>query len=453
MRSNMGKSWTMTDEDTRDAKTAPRVSVTPIRTSSAKSLVEAAHAASLQKKKTDCRELVQSNLSIPSIHLHCSTCVCPPPSPRDATLDDESLSSKIRAASAAIRARSLSSPGSSPKLASLAALQSVSRWITGSTNTASTSELPSAVSALDITKTTHLILSGSVPINARDPSGTPPLIALIRSHLAPTHPLSHLAMASLLLDAGADPNTTTSPLPAGSMSALAAAAALGHVALVNLLLSRGAAIDARATTMPMSRSTGHGLTALHAAVSSDRQAVAETLISLGASVHVALDGYRSLASPPGSPGRRDRKVWTAGVTALHLSASNPAITSFLLRYRADTTARDSFGRTPLHWAMSGANVDVVKMLLAAGTEVDVLDDDGATPLAVLVGRLEMGEGRKGHEEVVRELLEAGANADLRYPGDLSLRGRVGAMERGKGAYGEIFERYGLGSPRLGGRFR
>jgi ankyrin repeat protein len=239
------------------------------------------------------------------------------------------------------------------------------------------------------------------------------------------------------------------------MSALAAAASLGHTQLVRLLLDRGAAVDAKPTTaIPMFRFTGHGLTALHAAVYAGQPQAAELLLSHGgADISATFDAYRAVGSPPepGSPGRRDRRTWTTGVTALHLADDSPGCAALLLRRGADAAARDGWGRTPLHWAMGSGNVDVVRLLLAAGTPVDVLDDDGATPLAVLVARLESGAGRAGHPDIVRMLLAAGANPDLRYPQDLSVKARLLLMEEWRGVYGPIFEECQLGSPGFGGR--
>ncbi|KAB5582965.1 ankyrin repeat-containing domain protein [Coniochaeta sp. 2T2.1] len=457
----------MADYD-KSNKDGTVVTVLPIRTDSAKSLVEAAHKLSLQKRKTGCRELVESNSSLPkatpSIHLHCSTCTCAPPSPLDTSSEDASLSRKITAAAAVCRAKALSSPGSSPKLSSLAAFQSVSRWLTFSptspTPTSTVADLCFAVSALDITKTARLLFDDNLPLNERNPAGVPPLIACIRSHPAATHPLSHQAMVSLLLDAGAEPNIVTSSSPAGgSMSALAAASSLGLPAVVCLLLSRGAAVDAKLSTIPMFRFSGHGLTALHVAVFADKPEAADVLLSHGrADVSATFDGYRAIGSPSSSPksssspsagGRRHSRVWTTGITPLHLADDSPACTSLLLRHGADALAKDGFGRTPLHWAMTSGNVGVVHLLLRAGTPADVWDDDGATPLALLVSRLESGASRAGHPDVVRMLLAAGANPNLRYPQDLSVKGRLLLMEEWRGTYEGIFERYALGRRKSG----
>jgi ankyrin repeat protein len=279
-------------------------------------------------------------------------------------------------------------------------------------------------------------------------------------------------MLNLLLDAGADPNIVTSPpTPAttGTMSALAAACSLGHISIIRALLARGAIVDAQLTTTPILRFTGHGLTALHVAVSADKPEAVQVLLSEGgADATATFDGHRAIGtSPPPSNSnspptakpttlsrpRRHSRVWTTAITSLHLAAaaaaagdgdntSSPSCTSLLLRHgAADPEARDGFGRTPLHWAMSGGSVETVHLLLRAGTPVDVVDDDGATPLAALVSQLEAGRSRPGHPDVVRMLLAAGANPDLRYPQELSVRRRLLLMDEWRDVYEGLFERY------------
>jgi ankyrin repeat protein len=99
--------------------------------------------------------------------------------------------------------------------------------------------------------------------------------------------------------------------------------------------------------------------------------------------------------------------------------------------------------------MTTGNPEVVDLLLKFGTPVDVLDDDGATPLALLVGRLESGKIRPGHPAIVRILLTAGANPDLRYPQDLSVKARLLFMDKWRSVYEPIFEKYQMGSRRTG----
>ncbi len=65
----------------------------------------------------------------------------------------------------------------------------------------------------------------------------------------------------------------------------------------------------------------------------------------------------------------------------------------LLALGATATARDQYGRTPLHLAAREDRAGVLLALVAAGHPVDVADSLGATAL--------MMAARHGHEEAVR----------------------------------------------------
>jgi 26S proteasome non-ATPase regulatory subunit 10 len=75
-------------------------------------------------------------------------------------------------------------------------------------------------------------------------------------------------------------------------------------------------------------------------------------------------------------------------------------------------------RAPLHWAASAGHLDVVTYLLANDAEVDKTDDSGWTALHIAGGDLPrskisdeicLGLVSAGQEEVVRELVGAGAD--------------------------------------------
>lgn len=85
----------------------------------------------------------------------------------------------------------------------------------------------------------------------------------------------------------------------------------------------------------------------------------------------------------------DRDKKTALMNAAE--AGVPSVVERLLRADASVRAVDAFGRTALHWAVSWRNKElpvppgvdrrrVVELLVAAGTNVDVRDSDGNTPL-------------------------------------------------------------------------
>jgi ankyrin repeat protein len=68
-------------------------------------------------------------------------------------------------------------------------------------------------------------------------------------------------------------------------------------------------------------------------------------------------------------------------------------------------AVDKDGWTPLHYAATGGNVAIVRLLLAHGARIDARSPNGTTPL--------MMAARYGSEEAVEALLAAGADRSLR----------------------------------------
>jgi ankyrin repeat protein len=94
----------------------------------------------------------------------------------------------------------------------------------------------------------------------------------------------------------------------------------------------------------------------------------------------------------------------AGDTPLHhaVARNRLELVELLLARGADPRVRAYDGETPLHCAYHG--VDAVRMLLAAGVEVDAQEGAGRTAL--------MYECARGEVESVRELLKAGASPDM-----------------------------------------
>ncbi|KAK3315925.1 ankyrin repeat-containing domain protein [Apodospora peruviana] len=457
--------------------------------------------ASLQWKsrprQSDCRELLKSNRSMvkptPSIQFHGTRCTCSAAAD-DEILDmkhrsaDDILADKISAAADLHRIQrkakkngiKLARRSSSALSLSLSHRQQSQRRLssTGSSIiqnavtrlfSSATSNTPAPAasshkvadlcfgcSALDIAKVTRYLFDENIPINAQNHVGTTPLMAALRAMNPQDRPRAHLAMISFLLDCGADPNASngvhSTPGGAGTMNALAAASSLNLPSALRLLLAHGAAVDAPLNTIPMFKFGGHGLTALHVAAFADKPACLEILLKHGgADTAATFDACRAIDDPlkpvSSKKQKRESKLWTTGITALHLAvdASSPGCTELLLRYGADPMARDSYGRTPLHWAMEAGNATVVRQLLAAkGVDADVKDRDGETPLAKLVARLECGAPRQGHPDIARMLLAHGADPDLRYPQDLSVRERLLKLDRWRGLYEPIFDESGKG---------
>ncbi|KAK3693142.1 ankyrin repeat-containing domain protein [Podospora appendiculata] len=309
-----------------------------------------------------------------------------------------------------------------------------------------------------------------------------------KSHLAMlTFLLGCGADPNATMDIGTNPTTNTTD-DGGKMSIVAAAVSLNLPDAIVLLLRRGAAVDAPLNDVPMFRFIGKRMTALHVAAFADRPECMELLLQHGsANVAATFDLVENPepvlpapkaaprtnrhSQPPNlnqktsssrnanpasktstsrtsrtptpnlkpskpsadtTPSKKDiQPRVTKNVTALHLAETSPSSARILLRHGASPLARDSRGQTPLHWAARSGDAAVVQQLLdaGAGPTADVMDRDGATPLAVLVERVEAGAPRNGDAEVVRLLLARGANADLKKNGGRSLRERLLECER------------------------
>ena len=51
----------------------------------------------------------------------------------------------------------------------------------------------------------------------------------------------------------------------------------------------------------------------------------------------------------------------------------------LINLKVDLNELDTLGHTPLHWAVFSGDIDLVKILLEAGANPNILSSDGVTP--------------------------------------------------------------------------
>ncbi|TPP59183.1 Ankyrin-2 [Fasciola gigantica] len=98
-----------------------------------------------------------------------------------------------------------------------------------------------------------------------------------------------------------------------------------------------------------------------------------------------------------------------GNTALHIAslAGHIDIVKLLMEYGANVNAQSQNGFTPLYMAAQENHVEVVNHLLNNGANPALSTEDGFTPLAVAL--------QQGHDRVVAILLEKDSKGKTRLP--------------------------------------
>ncbi|NUT48448.1 MAG: ankyrin repeat domain-containing protein [Saccharothrix sp.] len=133
-----------------------------------------------------------------------------------------------------------------------------------------------------------------------------------------------------------------------------------------------------------------GRTPLLVAVTHDRVDVARVLVEAGADPN-ALDG------------RHDTPWLVTGVTG------SVPMARVLLAAKPDLTITNRFGGVSLIPASERGHAEYVRLVAHSGIDVDHVNDLGWTALLEAVI---LGDGGPRHQDVVRALIEAGADVDL-----------------------------------------
>ncbi|KAJ7453730.1 ankyrin repeat-containing domain protein [Mycena latifolia] len=214
----------------------------------------------------------------------------------------------------------------------------------------------------------------------------------------------HESTVRLLLESNADAN---------AVPALFVASNEGHESVVQLLISLGANVNAVPEEAPFG-------TALQAASSRGYESIARLLIEAGADVN-AWGNYFGTALLAAS------------------RAGHESLVRLLVEKKADINAQDKFYGTALQVASKAGHESLVRLLIDLGADVNAPGGDPETLAPVELDRMaeilvqqgfdvthvsrllsEQGvfgtalqvASKKGHESVVRLLIEKGANVDI-----------------------------------------
>ena len=243
-----------------------------------------------------------------------------------------------------------------------------------------------------------LLLKAKADAKGSEPSGETVLMSCART--------GSLGAVEQLLAAGAEPNSVEVD---SGQTALMWAAAGGHWEIVDLLIGAGADVNAS--------SSGKFTPLMFAARTGDLKS-AELLLDAGAEVNVATeDGLSPLLIASASLDAITGSDYRLVVE----ESQHESLGALLLERGADVTQSDQYGMTALHYAVEMNKPSLLKALLKRdadpnaqltqglpfrrGDYVGREAYDGASPFWLAA--------RLGNVEMMRELLDAGADPELR----------------------------------------
>ena len=218
----------------------------------------------------------------------------------------------------------------------------------------------------DDVESARLLIGAGASVTTATRYGVTPL------HLASVN--GSAAMIDVLLRAGADVNATNP----GGETALMDAARSGKVDAVSLLLDRGANVNARESV--------RGQTAVMWAVLENHSPVVKLLVARGAEVNA----QTMVDIPTGTTGKPE-------ATSGDIGAHGPGI------YRSRAVPSPSGAMSPLHYAARDGNLEMAKLLVELGADVNSRSANGTGPLVTAI--------TNNHIELALFLIEKGADVN------------------------------------------
>jgi len=227
-----------------------------------------------------------------------------------------------------------------------------------------------------------MLLDAGADVNRANRYGMAPLHVAVQNH--------HADMARRLLEAGA----RTEAADGSGELPLHLAIRSGAYDMVELLLSHGAQVDGR--------DLNYGQTPLMLAVREENIALVRRLLEAGADINA-----QSLA------GEEHPRVLPSDVpvgTSQGVGINRSGLPDRGMRYPITGM------KTPLSYATRQGNLELTRMLVEAGADIELADANGITPLinailnhsVVNVNR----SGKSDHLAIAQYLVEAGANVNV-----------------------------------------
>jgi quinoprotein dehydrogenase-associated probable ABC transporter substrate-binding protein len=259
-------------------------------------------------------------------------------------------------------------PDATPSADQVVTDKKLEDWLSGGADL--NTELNNAVIGFDKKRVLSLLSKGA-EVNKLDNQGSAALHVAIQNR--------NSDLAALLIEHGADPNLPDND----GVTPLTYAINRNHVPSIELLAKRGAELN---------RPNAQGYTPLEFAIGDDKLFAAKALIDAGADVNTANGSQKvtplMLVASKLSPQAR----------ATHL-AHGPTpidIARLLIGHGANVNAKSASGVTPLMVAAGANNGPMIGLLLASGADAKAKDNVGKTALDI---------AREGRNEVAASSLQ------------------------------------------------